>query len=76
MGMGLCPTRASRAREPRYYAPEGRQRYAFTSVQDTFQEVRDNHWEEVQITLKELDGTLVQFQSNSQCVIQLHFKKD
>ena len=28
------------------------------------------------ITLKELDGTLVQFQSNSQCVIQLHFKKD
>ena len=59
-----------------YYAPEGRQRYAFAPVQETFQEVRDNHWEEVQITLKELDGTLVQFQSNSQCVIQLHFKKD
>ena len=59
-----------------YYAPEGRQRYAFTPVQETFQEVRDNHWEEVQITLKELDGTLVQFQWNSQCVIQLYFKKD
>ena len=59
-----------------YYAPEGRQRYAFTPVQETFQEVQDNHWEEVETTLKELDGTLVQFQSDSQCVIRLHFKKE
>ena len=59
-----------------YYASEGRQRYAFTPVQETFQEVQDNHWEEVETTLKELDGTLVQFQSDSQCVIRLHFKKE
>ena len=59
-----------------YYAPQGRQRYAFTPVQETFQEVQDNHWEEVETTLKELDGTLVQFQSDSQCVIRLHFKKE
>ena len=56
--------------------PVGRQRYAFTPVQETFQEVQDNHWEEVETTLKELDGTLVQFQSDSQCVIRLHFKKE
>ena len=59
-----------------YYAPQGRQRYAFTPVQETFQEVQDNHWGEVETTLKELDGTLVQFQSDSQCVIRLHFKKE
>ena len=59
-----------------YYAPQGRQRYAFTPVQETFQEVQDNHCEEVETTLKELDGTLVQFPSDSQCVIRLHFKKE
>ena len=59
-----------------YYAPQGRQRYAFTPVQETFQEVQDNHWEEVETTPKEWDGTLVQFQSDSQCVIRLHFKKE
>ena len=58
-----------------YYAPQGRQRYAFTPVQETFQHVQDNHWDEVEITLKELDGSLVQFQSDSQCVLQLHFTK-
>ena len=58
-----------------YYAPQGRQRYAFTPVQETFQHVQDNHWDEVEITLKELDGSPVQFQSDSQCVLQLHFTK-
>ena len=53
-----------------YYAPQGRQRYAFTPVQETFQDVQDNHWDG-----KELDGNLVQFQSDSQCVRQLHFTK-
>ena len=59
-----------------YYAPQGRQRYAFTPVQETFQEVQDNHWDEVEITLKELDGNLVQFQSDSQRVLQLDFTKN
>ena len=58
-----------------YYAPQGRQCYAFTPVQETFQHVQDNHWDEVEITLKELDGSLVQFQSDRQCVLQLHFTK-
>ena len=58
-----------------YYAPQGRQCYAFTPVQETFQHVQDNHWDEVEITLKELDGSLVQFQSDNQCVLQLHFTK-
>ena len=59
-----------------YYAPEGRQRYAFSPTRENFYEVQDNHWGEVEITLKELNGTLVQFQSDSQCVIRLHFKKE
>ena len=59
-----------------YYAPQGRQRYVFTPVQETFQEIKDNHWDEVEITLKELDGNLVLFQSDSQCVLQLHFTKN
>ena len=76
MSMGLCPTRTSRAREPRYYAPQGRERYAFLPTRENFYEVQDNHWEEVEITLKELNGNLVEFQSDSQCVIQLHFTKN
>ena len=59
-----------------YYAPKGRQRYAFTPVQETIHEVQDNHWDEVEITLKELNGNLVQFQSDTQCVLQLHFTKN
>ena len=58
-----------------YYAPQGRQRCAFTPVQETFHEVQDNHWDEVEIMLKELHGNIVEFQSDSQCVIQLHFTK-
>ena len=59
-----------------YYAPQGRECYVFTPIQETFQEVQDNHWDEVEITLKELYGNLVQFQSDSQCVLQLHFTKN
>ena len=59
-----------------YYAPQGRERYAFSPTRENFYEVQDNHWEEVEITLKELNGNLVEFQSDSQCVIRLHFKKE
>ena len=59
-----------------YYAPQGRERYAFSPTRENFYEVQDNHWEEVEITLKELNGNLVEFQSDSQCVIQLHFTKN
>ena len=59
-----------------YYAPEGRVRYLFTPPVEEFQEVQTEHWEEVEISLKELDGNLVNFQSSSQCLIRLHFKKD
>ena len=59
-----------------YYAPQGRQRYSFTPHQETFQEVQDNAWDEIEITLKESDCSLVKFQSDSQCVILLHFTED
>lgn len=59
-----------------YYAPEGRVRYMFTPPVEEFYEVQTTHWEEVEISLKELDNNLVNFQSNSQCLIRLHFKKD
>jgi len=56
-----------------YYAPQGRERYAFSPIQETFYEVQDPHWEEVEISLKEMNGNLVEFQPDSQCIIQLHF---
>ena len=59
-----------------YYAPEGLQRYVFTPPVEEFYEVQTNHWDEVEITLKELDDQKVNFYSQSQCVIRLHFKKD
>ena len=59
-----------------YYAPQGRERYAFSPTRENFYEVQDNQWEEVEIMLKELNGNLVEFQSDSQCVIQLHFTKN
>ena len=59
-----------------YYAPEGRQRYVFTPPVEEFYEVQTNHWDEVEITLKELDDQKVNFYDQSQCVIRLHFKKD
>ena len=59
-----------------YYAPEGLQRFVFTPPVEEFYEVQTNHWDEVEITLKELDDQKVNFYSQSQCVIRLHFKKD
>ena len=59
-----------------YYAPKGRERYMFTPSVEEFYEVQTLHWEEVEISLKELDEKLVNFQPNSQCLIRLHFKKD
>ena len=59
-----------------YYAPEGRQRYVFTPVVEEFYEVHSNHWDEVEITLKELHAQKVKFYNESQCVIRLHFKKE
>ena len=59
-----------------YYAPEGRERYLFTPPVEEFYEVQTMQWEEVEISLKELDDNLVNFQTNSQCLIRLHFKKD
>ena len=59
-----------------YYAPEGRERYLFSPPVEEFHDVQTTHWEEVEISLKELDDNLVNFQPNSQCLIRLHFKKD
>ena len=59
-----------------YYAPEGRQRYLFTPPVEEFYEVQTHHWDEVELTLKELNDSTVDFQPDSQCLIRLHFKKD
>ena len=59
-----------------YYAPQGRDRYLFTPPVEEYCQVLSNQWNEVEITMKELDGNLVNFQSDSQCVIRLHFKQD
>lgn len=59
-----------------YYAPQGRERYLFTPPVEEWYDVQTTHWEEIEISLKELDGNLVNFQSDSQCLIRLHFKKD
>ena len=59
-----------------YYAPEGRERYLFTPPVEEFYEVQTNHWDEVELTLKELNESAVEFQPDSQCLIRLHFKKD
>ena len=59
-----------------YYAPEDRERYLFTPPVKEFYEVQTEHWNEVEIELKELDEKLVNFQPDSQCLIRLHFKKD
>ena len=58
-----------------YYAPEGRERYLFTPPLEEFYDVQTTHWEEVELSLKELDGNPVEFQPDSQCLIRLHFKK-
>ena len=59
-----------------YYAPQGRERYLFTPPVEEFYDVQTTHWDEIEISLKELDDALVNFQSDSQCLIRLHFKKD
>ena len=59
-----------------YYAPQGRDRYLFTPPVEELYHVHTNEWDEVEVTVKELDGNLVTFQSDSQCLIRLHFKKD
>ena len=58
-----------------YYAPQGRERYLFTPPVEEWYDVQTNHWDEVEISLKELDDKLVTFQSDSQCLMRLHFKK-
>ena len=59
-----------------YYAPQGRERYLFTPPVEEFYDVQTTHWDKIEMTLKELDDNLVTFQSDSQCLIRLHFKKD
>ena len=59
-----------------YYAPQDRERYLFTLPVEEFQPVYSRDWEEVEIAFQELDGTPVNFQSDSQCVLRLHFKQD
>lgn len=58
-----------------HYAPDGLQRCSFTPPQEQFEEVQAPHWEVIELTLKELDGTLANFQFDSQCVMMLHFKQ-
>lgn len=58
-----------------YYAPQGRERALFTPPVEEWYEVQTNHWDEVELSLKELDDNLVEFQPDSQCLIRLHFKK-
>ena len=59
-----------------YYASQARERYLFTPPVEEFYDVQTTHWDEVEMTLKELDDNLVTFQSDSQCLIRLHFKKE
>ena len=56
-----------------YYAPQGRERYLFTPPMEEFHQLQTTQWDEVEINLKELDGNPVTFQSDSQCVLRLHF---
>lgn len=55
--------------------PQGLQRHAFTPPQAHFEDVQVQHWGEIEVNLNELDGTLVNFRSDSQCVVMLHFKQ-
>ena len=59
-----------------YYAPQGRERYLFTPPVEEFYDVQTTHWDKIEMTLKELDDNLVTFQSDSQCLMRLHFKKE
>ena len=57
-----------------YYAPQGRERFLFTPPMEEFHQLQTTQWDEVEIILKELDGNPVTFQSDSQCVLRLHFR--
>ena len=57
-----------------YYAPQGRERFLFTPPVEEFHQLQTTQWDEVKIILKELDGNPVTFQSDSQCVLRLHFR--
>ena len=59
-----------------YYAPQGRERYLYTPPVEEVHHLIQTKWDEVEIKLTELDGTAVQFQDDSQCVLRLHFTLD
>ena len=59
-----------------YYAPHGRDRCLYTPPLEEVQHLITPKWDEVEIKLTELDGTQVQFQEDSQCVLRLHFTLD
>lgn len=59
-----------------YYAPQARERYIFTPPLEEFHPVHTHEWDEVEISLQELDGSAVKFQPDSQCVLHLHFQQD
>ena len=59
-----------------YYAPHGRERYLFTPPVEEFHPIYTPDWNEVEISLQELGGSLVNFQSDSQCVLRVHFQQD
>ena len=59
-----------------YYAPQGRERYLFTPPVEEVHHLIKTRWDEVEIKITELDGTQVQFQGDSQCVLRLHFTLD
>ena len=59
-----------------YYAPQGRERYLYTPPMEEVHHLIKTKWDEVEIKITELDGTQVQFQDDSQCVLRLHFTLD
>ena len=59
-----------------YYAPQGRERYLYTPPMEEVHHLIKTRWDEVEIKITELDGTQVQFQGDSQCVLRLHFTLD
>ena len=59
-----------------YYAPQGRERYLFTPPVEERHHLHTTRWDEMEISLKELDDSLVKVQSDSQCLIRLHFKQN
>ena len=58
-----------------YYDPQGRERHVFAPPVEEFHPVYTHDWAEVELSLQELDGSLVNFQPDSQCVVRLHFQQ-